>query len=141
MHAQTFEREGRLLGTPGVSVPTLETGLVAVCLGEGNRRLFRELGATTVIEGGQTMNPSAAEIVEAIEATPAGEVIVLPNNPNVVATAEQAVALASRPARGRARALDPGRASPRSSASCRRTRRSRTRPRCSTRSRRPSPAR
>ena len=99
MHAQTFEREGRLLGAPGVSVPTLETGLVAVCLGEGNRRLFRELGATTVIEGGQTMNPSAAEIVEAIEATPAGEVIVLPNNPNVVATAEQAVALASRPAR------------------------------------------
>jgi fatty acid kinase len=99
MHAQTFEREGRLLGTPGVSVPTLETGLVAVCLGEGNRRLFRELGATTVIEGGQTMNPSAAEIVEAIEATPAGEVIVLPNNPNVVATAEQAVELASRPAR------------------------------------------
>jgi dihydroxyacetone kinase-like predicted kinase len=82
MHAQTFEREGRLLGTPGVAVPTLETGIVAVCLGEGNRRLFRELGATTVIEGGQTMNPSAAEIVEAIEATPAGEVIVLPNNPN-----------------------------------------------------------
>jgi DAK2 domain fusion protein YloV len=99
MHAQTFEREGRLLGTPGVAVPTLETGIVAVCLGDGNRRLFRELGATTVIEGGQTMNPSAAEIVEAIEATPAGEVIVLPNNPNVVATAEQAVELASRPAR------------------------------------------
>jgi fatty acid kinase len=99
MHAQTFEREGRLLGTPGVAVPTLETGIVAVCLGDGNRRLFRALGATTVIEGGQTMNPSAAEIVEAIEATPAGEVIVLPNNPNVVATAEQAVELSSRPAR------------------------------------------
>jgi hypothetical protein len=69
MHAQTFEREGRLLGAPGASVPMVETGLVAVCSGEGNRRLFKSLGATTVIEGGQTMNPSASEIVEAIEAT------------------------------------------------------------------------
>jgi DAK2 domain fusion protein YloV len=99
MHAQTFEREGRLLAAPGASVPTLETGVVAVCQGEGNRRLFKSLGATTVIEGGQTMNPSAAEIVEAIDATPAAEVIVLPNNSNVILTAEQAAALARKPAR------------------------------------------
>jgi DAK2 domain fusion protein YloV len=98
MHAQTFEREGRLLAAPG-AVEVLETGVVAVCPGEGNRRLFKELGATTVIEGGQTMNPSAAEIVEAIEATPAAEIIVLPNNSNVIATAEQAMGLTSRPAR------------------------------------------
>jgi hypothetical protein len=98
MHAQTFEREGRLLASPG-AVETHETGVVAVCPGDGNRRLFKDLGATTVIEGGQTMNPSAAEIVEAIEATPAAEVIVLPNNSNVIGTAEQAVGLASRPAR------------------------------------------
>jgi fatty acid kinase len=99
MHAQTFEREGRLLAAPGASVATLETGLVAVCPGEGNRRLFKSLGATTVIEGGQTMNPSAAEIVEAIDATPAAEVIVLPNNSNVILTAEQAAGLATKPAR------------------------------------------
>lgn len=99
MHAQTFEREGRLLGASGTTLPTLETGLVAVCPGEGNRRLFASLGATTVIEGGQTMNPSAVEIVEAIDATPADEVIVLPNNSNVILTAEQAVGLASKPAR------------------------------------------
>jgi hypothetical protein len=99
MHAQTFEREGRLLGATGASVPTLETGVVVICQGDGNRRLFKSLGATTVIEGGQTMNPSAAEIVEAIEATPATEVIVLPNNSNVIITAEQAVGLAARPAR------------------------------------------
>jgi hypothetical protein len=98
MHAQTFEREGRLLAVPGAA-PALETGVVAVCPGEGNRRLFKELGATTVIEGGQTMNPSAAEIVEAIDATPAAEVIVLPNNSNVISTAEQAASLASKPAR------------------------------------------
>jgi uncharacterized protein len=99
MHAQTFEREGRLLAGPGASLATLEAGLVAVCPGEGNRRLFQSLGATTVIEGGQTMNPSAAEIVEAIEATPAAEVLVLPNNSNVVLTAQQAAGLAAKPAR------------------------------------------
>jgi len=99
MHAQTFEREGRLLGSPGAAITTAKSGLVVVCQGEGNRRLFRDLGATTVVEGGQTMNPSAAELVEAIDATPADEVLVLPNNPNVVATAEQAAGLASRPAR------------------------------------------
>jgi uncharacterized protein len=98
MHVQTFEREGRLLGA-GTSVPALETGVVVVCQGEGNRRLFKELGATTVIEGGQTMNPSAAELVEAILATPADEVIVLPNNANVILTAEQAAALADKPVR------------------------------------------
>ncbi len=102
MHHQTVAREERLLDAAGgvpVSVPTLETGLVAVCPGQGNRRLFEGLGATRVIEGGQTMNPSAAEIVQAVEATPAAEVIVLPNNSNVVLTAEQAAALASKPVR------------------------------------------
>ena len=78
------------------ALPTLETGLVAVCPGEGNRRLFESLGATKVIEGGQTMNPSTAEIVEAIDATPADEVIVLPNNSNVILTAEQAAELSPK---------------------------------------------
>jgi uncharacterized protein len=104
MHAQTAQREERLTEAPvgvggGASLPTLETGLVAVCPGQGNRRLFESLGATKVIEGGQTMNPSTAEIVEAIEAVPADEVLVLPNNSNVVLTAEQAAALASKPVR------------------------------------------
>ncbi|MBA3566592.1 MAG: hypothetical protein H0W31_07030, partial [Actinobacteria bacterium] len=48
---------------------------------------------------GQTMNPSTSEIIDAIEATPADEVIVLPNNSNVVLTAEQAVGLSSKPVR------------------------------------------
>jgi hypothetical protein len=96
MHVQTAEREERLLGTAGAALPTLETGLVAVCPGRGNRRLFESLGATRVIEGGQTMNPSTEEIVEAIEATPAAEVIVLPNNSNVILSAEQAAEHASK---------------------------------------------
>jgi DAK2 domain fusion protein YloV len=99
MHQQTVEREERLLELGTMALPTLETGLVAVCPGEGNRRLFESLGATRVIEGGQTMNPSTAEIVEAIEGVPAAEVIVLPNNSNVLLTAEQAVGLSSKPVR------------------------------------------
>jgi len=52
-----------------------------------------------VIEGGQTMNPSTSDILAAIEATPATEVLVLPNNPNVILSAQQAVGLATKPAR------------------------------------------
>ncbi|MDQ3672236.1 MAG: DAK2 domain-containing protein [Actinomycetota bacterium] len=104
MHAQAVEREERLSDAAATSsllpvLTTLETGLVAVCPGRGNRRLFEQYGATRVIEGGQTMNPSTAEIVEAIEATPAPEVIVLPNNSNVISTAEQAAELSSKPVR------------------------------------------
>jgi hypothetical protein len=102
MHAQAAQREERLLEGSAAALPalaTLETGLVAVCPGQGNRRLFESLGATRVIEGGQTMNPSTAEIVEAIEATPADDVLVLPNNSNVVLTAEQAAELSSKAVR------------------------------------------
>jgi DAK2 domain fusion protein YloV len=100
MHLQTISREERLLGgTERSSVSELETGLVAVCQGAGVKRLFEGLGATIVIEGGQTMNPSAAEIVAAIEAVPAPEVIVLPNNANVVLAAEQASELTSKKVR------------------------------------------
>jgi DAK2 domain fusion protein YloV len=100
MHKQTEERSGRLLGAAPGDVPdldhTLETGIVAVVPGAGNRRLFEGYGATRVIEGGQTMNPSTEEIVAAIEATPATEVLVLPNNANVILAAEQAARIADK---------------------------------------------
>ncbi len=101
MHQQTAQREERLLDRASATA-TLEPaaiGVVAVCPGQGNRRLFESLGANRVIEGGQTMNPSAAELVEAIEAVPADDVIVLPNNSNVLLTAEQAATLTSKSVR------------------------------------------
>jgi len=99
MHVQTAQREERLLeSAPAPGLTTLETGLVAVCPGRGNRRLFESLGATRVIEGGQSMNPSAADILEAIEAVP-DTVLVLPNNSNVVLTAEQAAGLSEKDVR------------------------------------------
>jgi uncharacterized protein len=100
MHHQTAQREERLLeGAPPTTVATLATGLVAVCPGRGNRRLFEGLGATRVIEGGQTMNPSAADILAAIDAVPTDDVLVLPNNSNVILTAEQAASLSEKSVR------------------------------------------
>jgi uncharacterized protein len=99
MHHQTAQREERLLEGGSVPISTMETGLVAVCPGRGNRRLFESLGATRVIEGGQTMNPSAADLVAAIEAVPTDDVLVLANNSNVILTAEQAAALSGKSVR------------------------------------------
>jgi DAK2 domain fusion protein YloV len=99
MHRQTVERKERLTEGSLAGLPTLETGVVVVAPGEGNRRLFESMGATRVIEGGQTMNPSTEEIVAAVDATPATEVIVLPNNKNVILSAEQAIGLVDKPMR------------------------------------------
>ena len=96
MHRQTEARESRLLSV--VPEPRA-TDVVAVVAGEGNARLFDGLGAAQVVEGGQSMNPSTAEILAAVEASGAPEVIVLPNNSNVVLSAEQAAAHASKPVR------------------------------------------
>jgi DAK2 domain fusion protein YloV len=98
MHRQAEERERRL-EEELLAEPTVATGLVVVVAGAGNQQLFESYGAQQVIEGGQTMNPAASELVAAIDATCACDVLVLPNNPNVVLAAEQAVSLARRPAR------------------------------------------
>ncbi len=71
-------------------------GFVAVAAGEGLHDLFTGLGCANVVSGGQTMNPSTDDILNAIEATPAKVVYVLPNNKNIILAAEQAVPLADR---------------------------------------------
>lgn len=68
-------------------------GFVAVAAGDGLRTLFTDLGCSHVVSGGQTMNPSTEDIVEAIKATAANIVFVLPNNKNIIMAAEQSVAL------------------------------------------------
>ncbi|MCL1842680.1 MAG: DAK2 domain-containing protein [Defluviitaleaceae bacterium] len=70
--------------------PPKPLGLVAVVAGAGMAKLFKELGADYVIEGGQSMNPSAEDIAQAIERVNAQSIIVLPNNKNIILTAEQA---------------------------------------------------
>ncbi|MGN1423583.1 MAG: DAK2 domain-containing protein [Oscillospiraceae bacterium] len=76
--------------------PEKEIGFVAVAAGAGVEALFRDLGADSIVRGGQTMNPSTEDILEAIGQTPAHNVFVLPNNKNIIMAAEQAVALADR---------------------------------------------
>ena len=93
MHVQTLEREDRLLHAVPVDPPT--SAVVAVAAGAGNRALF-ESGGAEVVDGGETMNPSTADLVSAIEAADADEVVLLPNNKNVFMAAEQAADHASK---------------------------------------------
>lgn len=74
--------------------PTNDYGFVAVCAGNGLTELFKDIGADIVVSGGQTMNPSTDDILNAINATPAKTVFVLPNNKNIIMAAEQAIPLA-----------------------------------------------
>lgn len=71
-------------------------GFVAVAAGSGVVSLFQDLGCENVVSGGQTMNPSTEDILEAVLATAASTVFVLPNNKNIIMAAEQAVPLADR---------------------------------------------
>ena len=80
---------------PRVAAPENDYGFVAVCVGEGMEELFRDLGADSLVSGGQTMNPSTDDIFNAIMATPARTVFVLPNNKNIIMAAEQAIPLAT----------------------------------------------
>jgi DAK2 domain fusion protein YloV len=96
MHEQTVQREERLLEAVP-DAPSERSAVVAVVAGDGNRALFESLGATKIVEGGQTMNPSTAELVDAVAAADADEVILLPNNSNVILSAEQAAELADKP--------------------------------------------
>jgi len=95
MRRQTEEREERLLAAlPGGAS---RSAVVAVVAGDGNRHLFEDLGAQRIVDGGQTMNPSTADLLAAVDATAADEVVLLPNNPNVVMAAEQAARVAGKP--------------------------------------------
>ena len=89
MHVQQTERTGRLTRAAGIAVA------VTVCAGAGNRRLFESLGASCV-EGGPTTNPSVADLLAAIEVVPEAEVLLLPNDGNVLLTAERAAEAAAK---------------------------------------------
>jgi len=95
MHAQTEQREERLLRAT-LEAPPATCSVVAVAAGAGNRALFESFGTTEVVEGGQSMNPAAADIVGAVKRVASPEVIVLPNNSNVILTAAQAAELATK---------------------------------------------
>jgi DAK2 domain fusion protein YloV len=76
--------------------PLSGIGTVVVAPGPGLTTVFESLGASFVVAGGQTMNPSTEELLKAVESTPTDEVIILPNNKNIVMAAEQAASLSEK---------------------------------------------
>jgi DAK2 domain fusion protein YloV len=92
------EAVARQPGTEADERP-VRCAVVAVCTGEGIRRIFWSLGVHHVVSGGQSMNPSTADLLAAIDAAPGEQVVVLPNNNNIVPVAEQAAAWSAKPVR------------------------------------------
>jgi dihydroxyacetone kinase-like predicted kinase len=87
-------------GTGSIAVAAAEPialAVVAVAAGEGLAAIFRDFGVSRVVAGGQSANPSTGELLEAVRSVNAREVVVLPNNPNVVLAARQVAQVADRP--------------------------------------------
>ena len=85
-------------GAPADDSPELPLAVIAVAPGDGLARIFRDdFGVAAVVRGGQTANPSTGELMEAVEAVRAREVLLLPNNPNVVLAARQVAEMSTRP--------------------------------------------
>ena len=84
---------------PAETEPAPETAVIAVASGDGVIKLLKSLGVTHIISGGQTMNPSTKDIVDAINQSGAKQALVLPDNGNIFMTAEQAAEVAEIPTR------------------------------------------
>jgi len=93
---QEFIAEGDL-ASGAAGQPSTEIGVAAVVMGDGLARVFQSLGVSAIVPGGQTMNPSTQDLLEAVESLPAEQVILLPNNSNIILAAEQARELSKKP--------------------------------------------
>ena len=76
--------------------PAVDTAIIAVASGEGLADVFTSLGVTAIVPGGQTMNPSTKDLLQAVESVMSDKVIILPNNKNIVATANQVQSLTEK---------------------------------------------
>ena len=95
------KREAELTGNAleiraGAGLPPVTTAVVAVCTGDGLVELFAQLGVQGVVTGGQTMNPSTAELLDTVAHVNANHVVILPNNKNIIPVAEQVNALTDK---------------------------------------------
>lgn len=95
-HANIINEDRQTASNAEKPKQTEKYGIVTIAMGSGVAELFKSIGAHAVIEGGQTMNPSTEEIVKAIESINAETVFVLPNNKNIIMTAEQAATVVSQ---------------------------------------------
>ena len=76
--------------------PSVEMNIVAVVAGDGLSNVFKSLGVASIVPGGQTMNPSTKELLQAVESVPSNKVILLPNNKNIIMTAQQVHSLTQK---------------------------------------------
>ncbi|MDR2714223.1 MAG: DAK2 domain-containing protein [Coriobacteriales bacterium] len=105
MQLQTAERTEKLGGsaaggagsTAQTDTPPKPLGFIAVCAGEGTQRILESAGVDLVVRGGQTMNPSTKDFVDAIAAVNAEQIIIFPNNKNIFLAANAAAEVADRP--------------------------------------------
>ncbi len=84
------------LQIPNTLGNSTDSAVIAAVAGEGIEKTFRSLGVTTIIPGGQTMNPSCSDILEAINSVSSNKIIILPNNKNIIPSAKQAARLATK---------------------------------------------
>jgi DAK2 domain fusion protein YloV len=77
-------------------MPTTDTAVIAVVSGDGLTEVFGSLGAVAIVRGGQTMNPSTKDILQAVQSVPSENVIILPNNKNIILTASQVQSLTEK---------------------------------------------
>ena len=89
------DRNGSNGSGRGADLPDL--AVIAVTAGDGLAAIFRDFGVAAVVQGGQSANPSTGELLEAVGSVPAREVLLLPNNPNVVLAARQVASMSERP--------------------------------------------
>ncbi len=90
------EQHEDFLAMQKTKIPTADMGIVAIVAGDGLADVFSSLGASAIVSGGQTMNPSTKEILQAVEAVPSDKIIILPNNKNIVPAAEQVKSLTDK---------------------------------------------
>jgi len=93
------QHESNFIKSPNDNTPKTpekNIGIIAVALGEGIKNIMKSLGVDEIIEGGQTMNPSTQDIARAIEKIDAEEVLILPNNKNIIMAAEQAAKISDK---------------------------------------------
>jgi DAK2 domain fusion protein YloV len=100
-HAQREAQMGAAAKRPSAvsALPAVECAVVAVCSGDGLAELFGQMGVQGVVTGGQTLNPSTAELLDAVEHMNSQQVIILPNNKNIIPVANQVNALTKKEVR------------------------------------------
>lgn len=97
MQLQSAERSAKIAAEQEAEVETKPLGFVAVAAGEGNAKILESLGVDVVVSGGQTMNPSTRDLLDAVDKTHAEKVILLPNNSNIIMAANSCAEVSNIP--------------------------------------------